>query len=75
VAPIPQNSFLKTAEYQVSQIISLSVLYNFRGMVNIVNEQFYISARNILGELNKGVYVLFSGLDLERLVLAAGPVG
>lgn len=30
---------------------------------------------NILGPLNKGVYVLMSGLDLERLVLAAGPVG
>lgn len=30
---------------------------------------------NILGRLNKGVYVLMSGLDLERLVLAAGPVG
>lgn len=30
---------------------------------------------NVLGPLNKGVYVLMSGLDLERLVLAAGPVG
>ena len=29
----------------------------------------------MLGEKNKGIYVLFSGLDLERLVLAAGPVG
>lgn len=29
----------------------------------------------MLGERNKGVYVLMSGLDLERLVLAAGPVG
>lgn len=29
----------------------------------------------MLGGLNKGIYVLFSGLDLERLVLAAGPVG
>ncbi|KAI8429152.1 hypothetical protein MSG28_007699 [Choristoneura fumiferana] len=26
-------------------------------------------------KLNKGVYVLMSGLDYERLVLAAGPVG
>lgn len=32
-------------------------------------------AANLLGEENKGVYVLMSGLDLERLVLAAGPVG
>ncbi|CAH0557617.1 unnamed protein product [Brassicogethes aeneus] len=30
---------------------------------------------NLLGNENKGVYVLMSGLDLERLVLAAGPVG
>lgn len=34
-----------------------------------------VPAKNILGELNKGVYVLMSGLDYERLVLAAGPVG
>ena len=30
---------------------------------------------NILGGVNKSVYVLMSGLDLERLVLSAGPVG
>lgn len=30
---------------------------------------------NVLGEVNKGVYVMFSGLDYERLVLAGGPVG
>lgn len=29
----------------------------------------------MLGTVNKGVYVLMSGLDYERLVLAAGPVG
>jgi isovaleryl-CoA dehydrogenase len=29
----------------------------------------------VLGQVNKGVYVLMSGLDYERLVLAAGPVG
>jgi len=34
-----------------------------------------VPATNILGELNKGVYVLMSGLDYERLILAAGPVG
>ena len=32
-------------------------------------------AENILGGYNKGVYVLMSGLDLERLVLAGGPLG
>jgi len=30
---------------------------------------------NVLGEVNKGAAVLMSGLDLERLVLSAGPVG
>lgn len=30
---------------------------------------------NVLGEINKGVKVLMSGLDYERTVLAAGPVG
>lgn len=34
-----------------------------------------VPAANILGELNKGVAVLMSGLDYERLILAAGPVG
>lgn len=29
----------------------------------------------MVGGENKGVYVLMSGLDLERLVLAAGPLG
>ena len=28
-----------------------------------------------MGPENKGVYVLMSGLDYERLVLSAGPVG
>ena len=28
-----------------------------------------------MGEVNKGVYVLMSGLDYERCILSAGPVG
>ena len=32
-------------------------------------------AENILGSLNGGVKVLMSGLDYERAVLAAGPLG
>jgi len=35
----------------------------------------FISVENVLGEENKGVYVLMSGLDLERMVLSGGPVG
>lgn len=34
-----------------------------------------VPAAQILGAINKGVQVLMSGLDYERLVLAAGPVG
>lgn len=34
-----------------------------------------VPKENLLGGENKGVYVLMGGLDLERLVLAAGPVG
>lgn len=35
----------------------------------------FITVENVLGEENKGVYVLMSGLDLERMVLSGGPVG
>lgn len=35
----------------------------------------FVPQKNILGQLNAGVKVLMSGLDYERLVLAAGPLG
>lgn len=41
----------------------------------LIFEDCKVPAKNILGEEGKGVYVLMSGLDYERLVLAAGPVG
>ncbi len=34
-----------------------------------------VPCENILGEINQGVRVLMSGLDYERTILAAGPVG
>jgi isovaleryl-CoA dehydrogenase len=34
-----------------------------------------VPEENLLGKLNEGVKVLMSGLDYERVVLAAGPVG
>jgi isovaleryl-CoA dehydrogenase len=34
-----------------------------------------VPAENVLGKLGKGVNVLMSGLDYERVVLAAGPLG
>uniref|UniRef100_A0A4W3JUU5 Isovaleryl-CoA dehydrogenase, mitochondrial n=1 Tax=Callorhinchus milii TaxID=7868 RepID=A0A4W3JUU5_CALMI len=41
----------------------------------LIFEDCKVPAKNVLGEINRGVYVLMSGLDLERLVLAAGPLG
>ncbi len=41
----------------------------------LVFEDCEIPAENVLGEVDAGVKVLMSGLDYERLVLAAGPVG
>lgn len=41
----------------------------------LVFEQCEVPAENILGELNQGTRVLMSGLDYERTILAAGPVG
>ncbi|KAF5644278.1 isovaleryl dehydrogenase [Fusarium tjaetaba] len=35
----------------------------------------FVPAENILGKVNGGVRVLMEGLDLERLVLSAGPLG
>ncbi|MCC5903361.1 MAG: isovaleryl-CoA dehydrogenase [Halomonas sp.] len=34
-----------------------------------------VPAENVLGDVGKGVRVLMSGLDYERTVLAAGPIG
>ncbi|MDE8346123.1 MAG: isovaleryl-CoA dehydrogenase [Acidocella sp.] len=41
----------------------------------LVFEDCEVPAENILGTLNEGAKVLMSGLDYERAVLAAGPVG
>jgi len=41
----------------------------------LVFEDCEVPAENVLGEVGKGVEVLMSGLDYERVVLAAGPLG
>ena len=41
----------------------------------VLFDNVFVPAANILGTLNKGVRVLMEGLDLERLVLSAGPLG
>jgi isovaleryl-CoA dehydrogenase len=41
----------------------------------LIFEDCEVPESNVLGEVNRGVRVLMSGLDFERAVLAAGPVG
>ncbi len=41
----------------------------------LVFEDCKVPLENVLGDINQGVKVLMSGLDYERTVLAAGPVG
>lgn len=41
----------------------------------LVFQDCVVPKENVLGELNRGVEVLMSGLDYERVVLAAGPLG
>jgi len=41
----------------------------------LVFENCEIPAGNVLGEVNRGVKVLMSGLNTERLVLSGGPIG
>ena len=41
----------------------------------LVFEDVFVPRANMLGEVNRGVRVLMEGLDIERLVLSAGPLG
>jgi isovaleryl-CoA dehydrogenase len=41
----------------------------------LVFDNVEVPAENVLGEVNGGARVLMSGLDYERAVLAAGPIG
>ena len=41
----------------------------------LIFENCEVPEENVLGKLNEGVRVLMSGLDYERAVLAAGPLG
>ena len=41
----------------------------------LVFQDCEVPAENVLGEVGKGVKILMSGLDYERTVLAAGPLG
>ena len=41
----------------------------------LVFEDCEVPTENVLGKLGEGVRILMSGLDYERVVLAAGPIG
>lgn len=41
----------------------------------LVFEDVFVPREDVLGEVNGGVRVLMEGLDIERLVLSAGPLG
>lgn len=41
----------------------------------LVFEDVFVPETSVLGAVNRGVPVLMEGLDLERLVLSAGPLG
>jgi isovaleryl-CoA dehydrogenase len=41
----------------------------------LVFEDCEVPAENVIGKEGSGVYVLMKGLDYERLLLSAGPVG
>src|SRR5581483_5828015 len=41
----------------------------------LIFENCEVPEHNILGSLNLGINVLMSGLDYERVILAAGPLG
>lgn len=41
----------------------------------LIFDDAIVPASNVLGEVNKGTAVMMRGLDYERVILAAGPVG
>lgn len=41
----------------------------------LILENVKVPTKNIVGNVDQGVYVLMSGLDMERLVLSGGPLG
>ena len=41
----------------------------------LVFEDCKVPSKNVMGNVNEGIRVLFSGLDIERLVLSGGPLG
>lgn len=70
VAPTLASLSLRTVKFQVSAERKGGVCTVLCGSIESL-----CLAENVLGAEGKGVYVLMSGLDLERLVLSGGPLG
>ena len=64
----------ETPGFSVSQITNK---LGMRGSETgeLVFENCKVPVENLLGEEGKGVYIMMKGLDIERLVLAAGALG
>ncbi|CAG9318883.1 unnamed protein product [Blepharisma stoltei] len=45
------------------------------GTGELTFDNVFVPEENLLGPLNEGVYILMKGLNFERLLLSAGPVG
>jgi len=75
----PKGITAFVVEREFSRVVSAQKLdkLGMRGSNTgeLVFEECEVPEENILGELNGGVRVLMSGLDYERAVLAAGPLG
>lgn len=67
--------YAKTDPTAGSKGITAFIIEKGMSGCELVFENCFVPKENVLGQEGKGVYVLMSGLDLERLVLAAGPVG
>ncbi len=61
----------------VSPAAPSSTSWAWRGSntCELVFEDCFVPAENVLGKVGDGVKVLMSGLDYERVVLAGGPLG
>lgn len=45
------------------------------GTAELIFDKVFVPNENLIGKENHGVYILMKGLNYERILLAAGPVG
>ncbi|MEE3003451.1 MAG: acyl-CoA dehydrogenase family protein [Pseudomonadota bacterium] len=71
------TAFIVTSEMSGIKKMSKIDKLGMRGSntCEILFDNVLVPKKNILGFVNKGIEVLMTGLDYERVILAAGPVG